>query len=170
MPGPRPRPSSTELNLLPMLNMISVIIPFLIMGAQVSSLAVVDARVDEPGLESSTDGSTPRRVAVTLSVGRSGLRVSTMGGGEGMSADLPCRADDWCTDADDYDWAELTAVLARVKDVHPAVQDLLLVPEASVRYEILIRAMDASREDTSSLVDGRPRRLFPSVTIASEEP
>jgi hypothetical protein len=142
-----------------MLNMISVIIPFLIMGAQVSSLAVVDARVDEPGLESSTDGSTPRRVAVTLSVGRSGL-----------SADLPCRADDWCTDADDYDWAELTAVLARVKDVHPAVQDLLLVPEASVRYEILIRAMDASREDTSSLVDGRPRRLFPSVTIASEEP
>ena len=76
---------------------------------------------------------------------------------------ISCRKPD-CPSPDSYDIAALTKLLVTLKKDWPEEQNVILVPESEVPYEVLIMAMDASRQDPD--VSGEAGALFPYVVIA----
>ena len=168
MAGRRPSDQGTELNLIPVMNLMSVTIPFLVMGAQFVQYASIEgamARIGatpKPGVE---QPAPPAALAVRID--DEGLIVSI--GAPGRSAAsaaltrLPCRIQP-CQGVEDYPWDGLVASLSEIKDQFPDETHVVLVPAEDTRYELLIRAMDTCREDRR--VVGAPRPLFPQVAIA----
>lgn len=166
--------SSPAMNLLPVLNLISLLIPLFLLSSQFVHLAVIDTTLPGPGQEDAA-------LALVLFVTERGLAVSgadaivyPRGGAPGpadpSAPTLPC-ASGYCREVSDYDWRGLTRLLSRIKDRYPQEEELVIVPDARVPYEVIIAAMDAARVDTGARgADGRPRSLFPQVVLADGAP
>lgn len=161
----RPMEQNTELNLIPVMNLMSVTIPFLVMGAQFveySSMQGAMARIGArpaPGIEAPVQ---PLGLQVAISAEGLGLSVGAGATGGAQRTVLPCAGP--CRDVDAYDWAGLNRRLAALKDQHPDELTAVVAPSDDIRYELLIRAMEACREER--LADGSARVLFPRVLIA----
>ena len=86
--------------------------------------------------------------------------------GEEEEPTIPC-GNPICTGPDDYDYEELTRLLGLIKDEYPDDENVILVPESRVSYELIVKVMDHSREDVDTKnADGTSRTLFPFVVIA----
>lgn len=180
--------SAEELNLVPIMNLVTILIPFLLMAAQFVSYAVIDSTL--PAISATpTEQEEPEEKPLNLSImiTRDGFAVSgnhaelKTGGdeGEGKGATVPCVVPGCAYDSDGgegpaeaYDVAELRALLGRIKDDKPEERNVILVPDSDLPYEVLVLAMDATREDPDSSstreADGgcNGRCLFPFVVIA----
>lgn len=155
----RPK-GDADMNLLPMMNLVTLLIPLLLVAAQLSELAVIDSTV--PGIiadQPAPDGPEPLHLA--LQVGAEGVTVTgaeaVLSPDEGAPTSVPCAGA--CAGPESYDLAEVQRLLGLVKEAHPDERTLILVPEARVPFSVLVAVMDASRA-----ADGA--ELFPQVTLA----
>ncbi len=178
MKAPARRGGDGEISILPVMNLVSILIPFLLMTTQFVQLSAIDTLA--PVLAAPGDPSDATSDAVTLLVVLSDRGVDVSGADaivypEGAPAEPPrtrppshpCRGGR-CVDVGSYDWSGLTATLARIKDAYPEEEELLILPDDALAYEIIVAAMDASRADPGARgLDGRPRPLFPKVVLAS---
>ena len=151
--------NDASLELMPVMNLVTILIPLLLVGAQAINLSVIDSTM--PAIH--VDGDTPEpSLQLTVAVTDEGLAVK--GDGQVLpdsdALDLPCSATP-CRGAQAYDYDGLTELLGRVKDHHPDEETLILLPEERVPYEVLIKVMDAAREDLDA-----DRPLFPQVVMA----
>ena len=146
-----------RLNLLPVMNLVTILIPLLLMGATLMNLAVVDTTLPaickdcaEPGPE------VPLRLI--LEIAPDGL---TLSGADRVLDDgrIPC-TDDACRSPGSYDFDALQRKLVLVKEQYPDNETLILVPDERTPYEVIIGAMDAARQTPTE------RTLFPQVTIS----
>ncbi len=154
-----------DLELMPVMNLVAILIPMLLMGVQVLHLAVIDTTLPAIG-PPPDDDSTPG-LRLTVAVTDQGLGLKSAAGVLPSDAELelPCEARPCGVDS--YDYSGLTGALSRIKDDHPDEQSLILLPEERVPYEVLVRVMDAAREDREQVAaDGTPRTLFPQVVMA----
>ena len=174
-----------ELNLVPIMNLVTILIPFLLMAAEFVQLAVIDSTLPAIGPPQPQE-EEPEKPPLNLSLAVTGMGITVLGADavlnpegagapaapvEGEAAErpptVPCKSGGPCAGIDDYDWEELTRILGLIKDEYPDDENVILVPDSRVRYEILVKAMDSSREDKkNSGPDGRARTLFPFVVIA----
>lgn len=159
-----------DLDLVPIMNLVTILIPFLLMAAQFVHLAVIDSTLPAigPPVES-TDKPDEPPLNLTVIVTDQGYTVA------GSSAVLPAPTGDGptipcveagCPTPDAYDVKELTRLLGLVKDEFPDEENVIMVPESRISYEVIVRTMDATREDVGTKVEGKPRELFPYVVIA----
>jgi hypothetical protein len=180
-----------ELNLVPIMNLVTILIPFLLMAAQFVSYAVIDSTLPAISATPSEPQEEPEEKPLNLSimVTREGFTVSgnhaelkTAGEGEegeGKGANVPCLVPGCTYDSDGgegpieaYDVAGLRALLGRIKDDKPEEKTVILVPDSGIPYEVLVLTMDATREDPDASAakegDGScvGRCLFPFVVIA----
>jgi hypothetical protein len=71
-----------------------------------------------------------------------------------------------------YDVVELRRWLGQIKDEYPDEQNVIMVPEPDIPYDVLVVTMDATREDPEAGGEGEAdkqcngRCLFPFVVIA----
>jgi hypothetical protein len=167
-----------ELNLVPIMNLVTILIPFLLMAAQFISLAVIDSTLpaigppvpqeDKPDTE-----KPPLQLSILITsegytiAGADAVLKPEGGGGEGEDAGptVPCK-EAGCPTPDSYDNKELVRYLNLIKDQYPDDENVILVPEGRIPYEVLVVAMDATREDPETKVDDKARLLFPFVVIA----
>jgi biopolymer transport protein ExbD len=184
--GKRNQAAEEELNLVPIMNLVSILIPFLLMAAQFVHLAVIDSTlpaIGEPKEVEEKDPDDKPPLVLTLAVTDRGYFVSGAdsilnpegdeedeGGGDDEGEEreptIPCKGS-VCKSADSYNYEELTRLLGQVKDEYPDDQNVILLPEARVQYEVIVMTMDASREDRKTKNnDGTYRELFPFVVIA----
>lgn len=176
MAGKKRAKMSDELDLIPIMNLVTILIPFLLLAAQFINLAVIDSSlpaIGAPPPEELDDDEKPLNLSLILTgegiyiagadevLAENGLPV----GEEVVEPTVPCKRLG-CPDIGDYDGKELTRLLGLIKDEYPTDENVILVPEAAVHYELLIVAMDAAREDPTTMMDGKPRVLFPFVVIA----
>jgi biopolymer transport protein ExbD len=170
------------LNLIPVMNLVTILIPFLLMAAEFVSLAVIDSTlpaIGPPQAPTEVDPDDEPPLQLSLAISEKGLRVigadkvlfpdgaPEIAEGEEAPPTIPCNSGASCSSVDDYDWPELTRILGKVKDVYPDDQNVIIVPDTKVRYEVIIATMDASREDRENKgADGKSRVLFPFVVIA----
>ncbi len=155
---------SAILDLVPIMNLVSILIPFLLMGTTFVELAVVETTAPAICSSDCEDEIDTPRLKLSVAVTRSGLYIQ---GTEGVLEEdeqgffIACTTGS-CVNDDSYDYAELTRLLALVKDEHPYTEDMVLVPDGRVPYNSLIGVMDAARDD--------PRngglRMFPYQTVA----
>ncbi len=163
--------TAEELNLVPIMNLVTILIPFLLMAAQFVSLAVIDSTLPAIGPPKPAE-TDPDEKPLNLSVIITNAGYTIAGaeavlpneGGEGGPT-VPC-IETGCPSAMSYDTKELTRLLGLVKDEYPDDQNVILVPESRIPYEVLVVTMDATREDPTTKVGDGSRELFPYVVIA----
>lgn len=160
----RPRRGG-KLELLPVMNLVTILIPMLLAAAELAELAVVDTSV--PAI---TDAPLPRTDApepLVLTVSSAGVAVDGVEGAAEARTDLRC-AGDVCARVADYPLDALTQALASAKDARPDDDRVTIMAEGSVPYGVLVAVMDAARE-----VPAEPgqvaRPLFPRVVVAGGE-
>jgi hypothetical protein len=159
-----------DVNLVPIMNLVTILIPFLLMAIQFVSLAVIDSTLPAIGPPSTEtpDDEKPLNLSVIISdegytVAGAEAVLKAEEGAEGPT--IPCD-EAGCPNASSYDTKELRRILNLVKDEYPNDENMILVPESRITYEVLVVTMDASRDDPETKVDGKPRLLFPFVVIA----
>ena len=158
--------NDASLELMPVMNLVTILIPLLLVTAQVVNLSVIDSTV--PGIIKQTEEPVDPGLQLTVAITDQGLALK--GDGEVLpdagSLELPCSAAP-CQGVQSYDYRGLTDLLGRVKDAHPDEQTLILLPEERVSYEVLVKVMDAAREDLDQrTAEGESRPLFPQVVMA----
>jgi hypothetical protein len=171
-----------DLNLVPIMNLVTILIPFLLMAAQFISLTVIDSTLPAIGPPQPVE-EEPEKPPLNLSIAITDEGFTIMGADavlnpgapadaapvEGEAADkgptVPCK-ESGCPTAESYDLTELRRYLNMIKDEYPTDENVILVPEPRIQYEVLVVTMDATREDPNRKEGGKARLLFPFVVIA----
>jgi biopolymer transport protein ExbD len=166
MPTSRRPGRSAKLELLPVMNLVTILIPMLLAAAELAELAVVDSTVpaisDQPGPPS--DAPPP----LVLTVSSTGVAVDGVEGAAEARTDLRC-AGDVCARVTDYPLAALTDALATAKDTRPDDDRVTILAGDDVPYGVLVAVMDAAREAPAG--PGQPaRELFPRVVMGGGAP
>jgi biopolymer transport protein ExbD len=162
----------TELNLVPMIDMVTNLMFFLMMFAATLPVVMIDAPL--PKIASTADEvkkaqDDQNKMEVTVTINHSGFQIKSDVGSTtiGMGADGK------------YPYAELHNFLIKLHEKRPNAKEITLMPADDTAYEVMVEVMDASRE----LVKGDPgfqvvppdiaqkpesmlfNRLFPDASI-----
>ncbi|MEZ4268959.1 MAG: biopolymer transporter ExbD [Myxococcota bacterium] len=153
-----------ELNMIPVMNLFIVLIPFLLSAAAFYQVAVIPTSTPQQVAAPATDEDTSA-VMVNLVIRADGsLTLSVSGGGadeeslRGMGAELPAKAGK-------ADVAALQTTLASLKARYPSSETAFILPEDSVGVQMLVEIVDSVRERPSAT--GAVETLFP-VTVLSQ--
>ena len=182
-----------ELNLLPFMNLMTLLIPFLLASAQFVTLAVIDSSLPAIGApQTNVDKKDDDKPPLNLTIGitAEGFTVAgsanVLGGGEGGPASLDekaaptvgltsddsycrkiqCGASDTCVhDTPCHDLKALRELVVQVKDEYPDEENVIVAPNADIEYHVLVGVMDHTRDHKP---EGATEReiLFPNVVIA----
>jgi biopolymer transport protein ExbD len=162
-----------DLDLVPIMNLVTILIPFLLMASQFVSLAVIDSTLPAIGAPPEETTEPEETLNLTVAITDEGFTVagsdavlqSEVAEGEEPEPTIPC-PNSLCSSVADYDVKELTRLLSDIKERWQDEENVILVPEASVEYEVLVATMDAAREDPETKVGDKAASLFPFVVIA----
>jgi hypothetical protein len=162
--GGRRLGQAPDLDLVPILNLVSLIIPFLLLGAQFVTVAVIPSVLAGEGAD--TDAA-PGGLGLQLTIAPEGYVVR--GNAEAIRREslgdtmrIPCRIPG-CSDAAAYDTAALTDLLVKVKAQYPKDATVIVVPYPQVTFDVLAATLDASRANGAD-------PLFPDAVIATSSP
>ena len=152
------------LNLVPIMNLVTILIPFLLLAMKSFELSVIDTTVPSmsPNNAPPSDIDKPKQLMLKLSISKKGLRIlgadeilideKAASGTDDDGIFMPC-ANDTCTNRDSYPWKDARANLLKIKtheDVWCRPKDtdtIILVPDANIKYAVLVDAMDVTRSD-----------------------
>ncbi len=171
----RRNPRLPELDILPFMNLMTLLIPFLLVSASFVSLATVGVAAPSYG----TLEAPAEDLGLVIGVTDQGfvVRANEPLPGEQEVASIPliddpglcrirlcgsghdCLAPETC-----HDGQELNELLLEVKRAHPGETSVVIAPEDDVSYQAVITAMDASREAIDE--EGRRISLFPEVAMS----
>lgn len=162
-----------DLDLVPIMNLVTILIPFLLMASSFVSLAVIDSTLPAIGAPpTEAQEEEEDKLTLTVAVTNEGFTIAGADAvlgpraeGEDAGPTVPCTRPG-CPTVDSYDTTELVRLLNQIKDRYEDEENVILVPESDIPYEVLVATMDATREDPQTKVDGKPRLLFPYVVIA----
>jgi len=166
--------AAEELDLVPIMNMVTILIPFLLLSVQFVSIAVIDSTLPAIGKPTEAQPDDEEKLNLSVAITDKGYSVlgasGVLGNPDGDGATVPCLRDG-CPGVDAYDVSKLTEMLGQIKDEYPDEENVILIPESNVPYEVLIATMDAARENpdvkvTVNGVSDVARPLFPFVVIA----
>jgi biopolymer transport protein TolR len=134
-----------ELNLVPLLDMVSLLIQLMLINARFGLFAEIGSFAARPSGEVPTGASLGLVVRVNLD----GYEVSWADGEERVHQQLacattPCLPDDYATDA-------LRGMVVPLKQRFPDETRVVVVPMASVPFEVLVATMDTLREPVGNL-------------------
>lgn len=160
--------AGVELNLTPLMDVMSNILFFLMASVGASVVALLPASV--PTRSDSAAAAEPPvdQVMVTLQVTEKGFKASAsnerLGAAEtaGLRFELPKGSvGPW-----DMPYGDLTRRLTAIKEKYKGSDTVIILPEPKVPYEVIIKTMDASR-GVMGVIPGAPRLLlFPKVVIS----
>jgi biopolymer transport protein ExbD len=158
--GRRNSDDDTELNMIPIMNIFLVIIPFLLTSVSFFHIKVISTSV--PVMADSTHESLkPEKIKLTVIVEmrQADMRLSTTAENldpqelEQFEQLIKLQA------AGMYPLMELNEYLQSIKSTYPESDTLILIPDETVIYESIIQAMDAARNFNDS-------PLFPNVVLS----
>ncbi|MBX2801555.1 MAG: biopolymer transporter ExbD [Myxococcales bacterium] len=146
-----------ELDLVPIMNLVTILIPFLLFSATFVSLGAIETTV--PGIVDQVDVDPPPSLELSVTIDHQGYVVGT-----GLHAqpdpDWTLPRDPAHAGPDSWDTTGLVRILAELKEEHPQEDTVILVPASDVSYDVLIHTMDA----TAGRLSDEP--LFPAVVVA----
>lgn len=151
-----------EINLVAYLDIVTNIIMFLLITVT-TVMATVDINVSSPNLRGGPSNGAeppPNELNLTVTVTSSGFIVAGSGGvltqgcdRTGAPPTVPMRANDW-----DYDG--LTRCVQRIKTEFPAESRAIVAANPDVRYEVVVKTMDAIR-------GAPPNLLFTDIMMSA---
>lgn len=153
--GRRHNEETAELNITAFMNLMVILVPFLLITAVFSRLAILQLNL--PG--SSTEPVAPQDQTFQLEVIVRKDKIEVGDRHQGLLGIYP-------NTVDGYDYAALESKLAELKKRYPAKTDASILLESDIEYDTLVQVMDKVRlgetivEDTIVRMD-----LFPDISI-----
>ena len=159
--------ADAELNLIPILNLVLMLIPAILITAVFVQIAVIN--VAAPLLDGSIGQPSPaeppsRQLRLTIALTDQGIHIAGSGGLlVGPTAASGARGPTIPrTASGEQDWAALQRTLIAIKDAFPEETRCIITAEPEIPYAQLVEAMDAARETADR------RLLFPDVVLSPE--
>ena len=147
---------AAELNITAFMNLMVILVPFLLITAVFSRLAILELNL--PG--SSSEPVDPQELTFQLEVV---VRKDQLEVGDrtvGALGVYPRR------DGDDYDYDALSKKLSELKENYPEKTDASILLESDIPYDTLVQVMDRVRVAESIEEDQIIRSdLFPDISI-----
>ncbi len=135
----RSRSGSTDLNLTAVMNIFLILIPFLLLTATFVRIAVLELwlpsreRYESQSMQSQPDASSILNI---LKIQENGFELKS----PNMDFEPLARTQQG------YPWQQLRSQLEQVKEKYPDVDDIIIAPDNSIRYDTIISVMDQCRE------------------------
>jgi biopolymer transport protein ExbD len=150
------RHREAPINLVSMIDMMTILVFFLLVHGGFVRLAVLELNL--PTAQSEVTAQSPE-FQLEVTVRESGIEVGDRATG------LLNRID---KTGEDYHLDQLSAYLTQVKDQFPQKTDATLLLEPDISYEVVVAVMDRMREvERTAEGDGRFERadLFPEISL-----
>ena len=144
------RAKAAELNITAFMNLMVVLVPFLLITAVFSRITIL-----ELNLPTKAQAGDSQKQTLQLEVIVRANELIVADRSSGPLKRLQARAGT-------YPLAELTSYLEKVKERFPNKQDITLLLEPDVSYDVLVQVMDAVRLDAN---DTSRAALFPQISI-----
>ncbi len=148
---------TAELNITAFMNLMVILVPFLLITAVFSRLAVLELNL--PG--SSSEPVEPQEQAFQLEVIIRADKIEVGDRNQGLLGVYP-------NEADGYDYEALSNKLSELKRRYPSKTDASILLEQDIEYDTLVQVMDRVRiaervdEDQKSV---KRYDLFPDISI-----
>jgi biopolymer transport protein ExbD len=156
-----------QLNLTALMDILSNLLFFLLAAFGATIVMVINGNVPVQSADESSVADTKRAVTLNVAMEKDGFQISALGTAftqeelDAMGRRIPLRGRS-------HDFVALTNHLRAIKDKFPKSDTVILTPEAGIRYEMLVKAMDASREyEAKEGVAMRMVALFPTVVVST---
>lgn len=151
----------TDINLIPIMNMFMVLIPFLLMSASFYHIKAINTSIPVHADTASkeADSEKTQKITVILEIKTDQIRISALSDTpndlqlSGMETVLPRKA------GSEISVAAVADRLKLLKAKYPASDTMILIPDDEVSYHDIIQAMDCARRDESE-------ELFPNVVLS----
>lgn len=158
-----------DLNVIPVMNLFMVLIPFLLLGAAFYQIGVIPTSIPSHNPEESDVPQTPTTVLVNLVIRPDEMRL-TCASTSLSEADLADLADTFPNQGKEQDVKALQQHLLMLKERYPKSTTLTVIPHDGLKYQELVYVLDATRERDSGRRTAKNEivydELFP-VTIFS---
>lgn len=175
----RAEDGDSELNLVPIMNLVVCLIPMVLFGASFVQLGVIN--VNTPKFGPLNPGPAPEEIAhVTVGISADRLLIQADRPLPGVEAEGEPLAIPHV--GGDLDLRNLYNHLARIKATYPDAAPLTLTADTQIPFEDVVRVMDAARHrlDAEAFADdlafrsarpleGTEGLLWPDVVLASAE-
>jgi biopolymer transport protein ExbD len=155
--GGRRNVETAELNITAFMNLMVILVPFLLITAVFSRLAILELNL--PG--SSSEPVEPQEQTFKLEVIVRADKIEVGDRNQGLLGIYP-------NTGDGYDYDALSTKLSELKDRYPSKTDAAILFEQDIAYDTLVQVMDRVRveeeidEDEESIVRND---LFPDISI-----
>lgn len=148
-----------ELLLVPMIDIFTVLVTFLLMTAVFSRTVILQLNLPPPSTEAR---DPPQGLQLEVMVRKNALQVADRN--SGLLAQLP-------SSAAGYDYDGLTEYLKRVKAKFPDKTDATILLEPDTPYDTLVQVMDRVRLfETQKDNQTVQAELFPDISIGDAPP
>jgi len=154
--------ASAELDVTPVMSLIVHLIPMILLSVRFASFGQVPASGPVvPTREAASQGRFEEQSRQVVSV-RITPEGFVLGGVGDLDPRLPCKGD---CGLDTYDYEGLNLAMLEAKRLHPQEQRVVIAPEASVPFDVVVHVMDSTRDAASA--GGARVSLFPQPLLAS---
>ena len=159
----RPQEEEPDINMIPIMNMFMVLIPFLLMSASFFHIKAINTSVpvhaDKPAKMLSEKEKPKLKITVVLEIKESQVRISTLSDTPNDLALTDMETVIPRSPGSDITTETLIGHLKKLKARYPDSDTMILIPDDNVSYREIIKAMDCARaQDTGS--------LFPNVVLS----
>ncbi|MDJ0938219.1 MAG: biopolymer transporter ExbD [Woeseiaceae bacterium] len=154
--GRRHNTETAELNITAFMNLMVILVPFLLITAVFSRLAILELNL--PG--SSTEPVEPQDQTFQLEVIVRKNKIEVGDRNQGLLGIYPNTADG------EYDYEALSVKLSELKKRYPAKTDASILFEQDIPYDTLVQVFDRVRLEQE--VDGDTivrNELFPNISV-----
>ena len=166
MPGLGQRRQKThediDIDLVPIMNMFLVLIPFLLLSASFFHLRVINTSV--PVLSGGAGDALKKKetkVTVIVEIQENGINLSAISDSLGEEELNRLGTQIAKKGQDEYPLEQMAKFLQGVKKSYPASNTLIIIPDEGVIYDTIIQTMDAARYSKAD-------PLFPNVVLSGK--
>ena len=154
--GRRANQETAELNITAFMNLMVILVPFLLITAVFSRLAVLELNL--PG--SSTEPADPQEQTFQLEVIVRKDKIEVGDRNQGLLGVYPN------TEEGEYDYNALSEKLSQLKKRYPSKTDAAILLEQDIEYDTLVQIMDRVRVEEEAVGLSVVRiDLFPDISI-----
>ena len=153
------RKESEEMNLLPVMNLMVILIPALMLGAAFYHLGNIATSIPD-NVPASEPPKPPKDIKVTMNIAVEKDKLLVSGSGQGLDPAAITALDKDLPDiAGKRDLDRLRAHLIRIKGEYPKSDTVMLVIDPTIRYADVVAVLDTTRE----------HKLPPAQALAGKE-
>jgi hypothetical protein len=155
------------LDLVPIMNLVTILIPFLLMAMKSFELSVIDTTL--PAIsQKSAPAPNPEDPPLSLKLVINQFGIDVRGAdkylygeagapkvseGETAKPRITCKSQGLCRGLVDYNWAmlrkDLTLIKKKAVEESRDSDNVIFLPERNIRYELVVAMMDTSRNGSS---------------------